>query len=37
VRAVFRDRIGVRPGDRLPVTVNPRNVHIFDKVSGLPL
>ncbi len=37
VRAVFRDRLAVRPGDRVPVTVDPRNVHLFDKATGLPL
>jgi multiple sugar transport system ATP-binding protein len=37
VRAVFRDRVQVRPGDRLPVTVDPRNIHLFDKATGLPL
>ena len=37
VRAVFRDRIAVSPGDRLPVTVEPANVHLFDKATGLPL
>jgi len=37
VRAVFRDRVQVRPGDRLPVTVEPRNIHLFDKATGLPL
>jgi multiple sugar transport system ATP-binding protein len=37
VRAVFRDRIPVKPGDLLPVTVDPRNIHLFDKATGLPL
>jgi len=37
VRAVFRDRLPVKPGDRLPVSVDPRNVHLFDKATGLPL
>ncbi|RWC89694.1 MAG: TOBE domain-containing protein, partial [Mesorhizobium sp.] len=37
VRAVFRDRVQVRPGDRLAVTVEPRNIHLFDKATGLPL
>ncbi|MER8576239.1 sn-glycerol-3-phosphate ABC transporter ATP-binding protein UgpC [Mesorhizobium sp. M1338] len=37
VRAVFRDRVPVRPGDLLPVTVDPGNVHLFDKATGLPL
>ncbi|WP_274629494.1 ABC transporter ATP-binding protein [Arvimicrobium flavum] len=35
VRAVFRDRISVKPGDRLPVSVDPGNAHLFDKASGL--
>ncbi|RWG40781.1 MAG: ABC transporter ATP-binding protein, partial [Mesorhizobium sp.] len=30
VRAVFRDRLQVKPGDRLPVSVDPRNIHLFD-------
>jgi len=37
VRAVFRDRVRVKPGDRLPVSVDPRNIHLFDKATGLPL
>ncbi|UCI08515.1 ABC transporter ATP-binding protein [Mesorhizobium sp. B1-1-8] len=37
VRAVFRDRLQVKPGDRLPVTVDPRNIHLFDTATGLPL
>jgi len=37
VRAVFRDRLPVRPGDLLPVSVDPRNIHLFDKATGLPL
>ncbi|RWC23557.1 ABC transporter ATP-binding protein [Mesorhizobium sp.] len=37
VRAVFRDRVPVRPGDLLPVTVDPGNIHLFDKATGLPL
>src|SRR5262245_18920342 len=35
VRAVFRERIRVKSGDRLPVTVAPENIHLFDKVKGL--
>ena len=37
VRAVFRDRIAVSPGDRLPVTVDPANAHLFDRASGIAL
>ncbi|RJT39598.1 sn-glycerol-3-phosphate ABC transporter ATP-binding protein UgpC [Mesorhizobium waimense] len=37
VRAVFRDRLQIRPGDRLPVSVDPANIHLFDKMTGLPL
>jgi multiple sugar transport system ATP-binding protein len=37
VRAVFRDRVAVKPGDRLPVSVMPKNTHLFDKVSGAAL
>ena len=37
VRAVFRDRIAIRPGDSLPVTVDPSNTHLFDKACGMAL
>ena len=37
VRAVFRDRVPIRPGDLLPVSVAPGNIHLFDKATGLPL
>ena len=37
VRAVFRDRLQIRPGDRLPVSVDPGNIHLFDTATGLPL
>ncbi|WP_269931243.1 ABC transporter ATP-binding protein [Aminobacter sp. HY435] len=37
VRAVFRDRVSVRPGDILPVTADPKNIHLFDKATGLPV
>lgn len=37
IRAVFRDRIAVKPGDRLPVSVAPGNIHLFDTATGLPL
>ena len=37
VRAVFRDRVQIKPGDLLPVTVDPGNIHLFDKATGLPL
>ncbi|UVK42413.1 sn-glycerol-3-phosphate ABC transporter ATP-binding protein UgpC [Mesorhizobium sp. AR07] len=37
VRAVFRDRVPVRPGDVLPVSVDPGNIHLFDKATGLPV
>ncbi|WP_192181914.1 ABC transporter ATP-binding protein [Mesorhizobium amorphae] len=37
VRAVFRDRLQIKPGDRLPVSVDPANIHLFDKATGLPL
>ena len=37
VRAVFRERLSIKPGDRLPVTVDPRNVHLFDTSTGLPV
>jgi multiple sugar transport system ATP-binding protein len=37
VRAVFRDRVQVRPGDLLPVSVDPGNIHLFDTATGLPM
>ena len=37
VRAVFRDRVAVRPGEVLPVSVDPKNIHLFDKATGLPV
>jgi multiple sugar transport system ATP-binding protein len=37
VRAVFRDRVPVSPGDLLPVSVDPANIHLFDKATGLPV
>ncbi|ESY80482.1 ABC transporter ATP-binding protein [Mesorhizobium opportunistum] len=37
VRAVFRDRVPVRPGDLLPVSVDPGKIHLFDTATGLPL
>ena len=37
VRAVFRDRVPVRPGDVLPVSVDPGNIHLFDRATGLPV
>jgi len=37
VRAVFRDRVAVRPGEMLPVHVEPKNIHLFDKATGLPV
>ncbi|MFS2324899.1 sn-glycerol-3-phosphate ABC transporter ATP-binding protein UgpC [Brucella sp. H1_1004] len=37
VRAVFRERIHLAPGERVPVTAKPEHIHLFDKESGLPL
>jgi multiple sugar transport system ATP-binding protein len=37
VRAVFRDRVPVKPGDLLPVSVDPDKIHLFDTATGLPL
>ncbi|WP_421565497.1 ABC transporter ATP-binding protein [Ochrobactrum sp. EDr1-4] len=37
VRAVFRERIHLAPGERVPVTARPEHIHLFDKESGLPL
>ncbi len=37
VRAVFRERISLAPGERVPVTANSEQIHLFDKDSGLPL
>ncbi|HTM78830.1 MAG TPA: sn-glycerol-3-phosphate ABC transporter ATP-binding protein UgpC, partial [Devosia sp.] len=32
--AVFRERLEVQPGDRIALTIDPRHVHLFDKVTG---
>lgn len=37
VRAIFRERIQLKPGDKLPVTAAPNHIHLFDKANGLPL
>lgn len=37
VRAVFRERVHLKSGDRLPVSAAPNHIHLFDKASGLPL
>jgi len=31
---VFRERIGAKPGEMLPVTPTPTSVHLFDQASG---
>jgi multiple sugar transport system ATP-binding protein len=37
VRCVFRERIAAAPGTVLPVVVDPRQTHVFDAGTGLPL
>lgn len=37
VRVVFRERVHLKSGDRVPVTAAPNHIHLFDKSSGLPL
>ena len=37
VRAVFRERISVGPGETLQLSVEPKNVHLFDPATGLRL
>lgn len=37
VRAVFRERIQLAPGEQVPVTAGSEHIHLFDKESGLPL
>ena len=37
VRAVFRERISVSPGETLRLSVEPKNVHLFDPATGLRL
>jgi multiple sugar transport system ATP-binding protein len=37
VRGVFRQRIAAKPGEVLPVSVDPADTHLFDSASGLRL
>jgi multiple sugar transport system ATP-binding protein len=37
LRAVFRDRLSVQPGETLSLRVDPANIHVFDPTSGLRL
>jgi len=37
VRAVFRERILVRPGETLRLSVKPERIHLFDSSTGLRL
>jgi multiple sugar transport system ATP-binding protein len=37
VRAVFRDRVSINPGETLRLSVEPEKVHIFDAGSGVRL
>ncbi|MGH6862548.1 MAG: TOBE domain-containing protein, partial [Phyllobacterium sp.] len=34
VRCVVRDRIAPEPGSRLPLTIDPAKVHVFDSKTG---
>jgi multiple sugar transport system ATP-binding protein len=31
---VFRERLKAKPGETLPVTPDPANVHLFDAATG---
>ena len=37
VTCVFRERLQARPGDRIPVSVDPGALHLFDAASGVRL
>ncbi|WP_273784203.1 ABC transporter ATP-binding protein [Brucella intermedia] len=37
IRAVFRERLHLAPGEQVPVTAKSEHIHLFDKDSGLPL
>ena len=37
IRAVFRERMHLAPGEQVPVTAKSEYIHLFDKDSGLPL
>jgi multiple sugar transport system ATP-binding protein len=34
VTCVFRDRVTVRPGEFIPVSIDPKAVHLFDAANG---
>jgi multiple sugar transport system ATP-binding protein len=34
VTCVFRERVTVRPGEKIPVSIDPKAVHLFDAASG---
>ena len=34
VTCVFRDRVIVRPGEFIPVSIDPKAVHLFDAATG---
>ena len=34
IDAVVKDRIDVKPGDEIPLRIDPRRVHVFDGASG---
>ncbi|MBB5752233.1 ABC transporter ATP-binding protein [Prosthecomicrobium pneumaticum] len=37
VRAVFRERIRVAPGETLPLRADPALTHVFDAATGMPV
>ncbi|PWL18771.1 ABC transporter ATP-binding protein [Falsochrobactrum shanghaiense] len=37
VRVVFRERVHLSPGERVPVTARPEHIYLFEPESGLPL
>ena len=34
VTCVFRERVTVQPGEKIPVSIDPKAVHLFDAASG---
>jgi multiple sugar transport system ATP-binding protein len=37
VTCVFRERVDVRPGEAINISIDPGNVHLFDEESGMRL
>ncbi len=34
---IFRERVDVRPGEMISVSIDPANVHLFDEQEGMRL